>query len=283
MNPLPQRKKSPEEIAKLRESLGIPPDSTDAEAEAEASAEAEWAEPLPSPGSNNSYAGPPPDAMTPVDDDPPHVHARPQFRSFKRSERLHERLPQPEIEARRDMPEPAAEPNRLPRVPAYPVAGSRQARPVRSLKRSEQAPVPAPVMPAADSPLPVHRHTEQELAEARRRDALAVMAQGVYQIPGAAHPVLLAIGYLLAIGGAAAPSLLAGLVLLTGDYRLGMACSQGYHILTGCTLAALPIAGFIQFRKTLSRHHAAFIAVIVFFSLVFAVLHYFFPQLRHAT
>ena len=277
MNPLPQRKKSPEEIAKLRESLGVPPDLADAEAPVESP------EPQALPGPNNPNAGPPPDAMTPVDDDPPHVHARPQFRSFKRSERLHEPLPQPEIEARREASDPASEPSLLPRVPVIPVAGSRQARPVRSLKRSEQAPAPAPLAPAADSQLPVHRHTEQELAEARRRDALAVMEQGVYQIPGAAHPALLAIGYVLAIGGAAAPSLLDGLVMLTGDYRLGQACSQGYHVLTGCTLAALPIAGFIHCRKTLSRHHAAFIAVIVFFALVFAVLHYFFPQLRHAT
>lgn len=272
MNPLPQRKKSPEEIAKLRESLGIPPSSADADADADA----EWPEPLPPHGPNTRSADPPPDAMTPVDDGPPHVRARPPFRSFKRSERL----PQPELEVLREAPDPAAQPSLLPRVPVIPVAASRQAKPLRSLKQS--APTPAPVAAAPDSKLPVHRHSEQELAETRRRDALAVISQGAFHIPCAAHPSLLAIGYVLAIGGAATPFLLDQLSGLTGSYMLGMACSQGYHVLTASTLAALPIAGFIFFSKTLSRHHAAFIAVIVFFALVFAVLHYL-PLLRHAT
>ena len=139
---------------------------------------------------------------------------------------------------------------------------------------------PAPL--AADSKLPVHRHSDAELAEVRRRDALAVMSQDAYQLPEAAHPALLAVGYGLAIGGAAAPILLDGFSRLTASYTLGMAWGSGYHLLTGCTLAALPVAAFICLRKSLSRHHAAFIAVIVFFALVFAVLHYF-PQLRNAT
>jgi hypothetical protein len=112
------------------------------------------------------------------------------------------------------------------------------------------------------------------LAEVRRRDALAVLSQGAYQLPGAAHPALLSLGYLLAMGGAAAPILLDWTSRLTESYTLGTAFSSGYHLLTACTLAALPIAGFIYFKKTLSRHHAAFISIIVFFALVFAVLHY---------
>ena len=50
---------------------------------------------------------------------------------------------------------------------------------VRSLRKSEQAHLPAlPTEPAADSKLPVHRHSDKELNEIRRREALAMMAPG---------------------------------------------------------------------------------------------------------
>ena len=218
------------------------------------------------------------DAVAPVVDEAPPVHARPQFRSFKRSERM----PRPEAAALREVPAAPLAPDAVPLVSAIPTAAARQRKPLRSLKQSAPAAAPVPPLPAADSKLPVHRHSEQELAEARRRDALAVMAQGAYQLPGAAHPVLLAIGYVLAIGGAAAPTLLDGLSRLTGSFTLGLAFSHGYDLLVGGSLAALPIAGFVLVRKSLSRHHAAFIASIAFFALVFAAIH-FIPQLRHAT
>jgi K+-transporting ATPase A subunit len=42
------------------------------------------------------------------------------------------------------------------------------------------------------------------------------------------------------------------------------------------------VAAFIGIRKPISRHHAAFIAVIALFVIIFGALHYF-PHLRHAT
>lgn len=270
MNPLPQRKKSAEEIAILRESFGMPP--------APFTAETEQARAYPvATVSSKIAADPPVDAMVPVDDAPPLVHARPQFRTFKRSERS----PQPETGALPHAHAATAEAAIAPQVAAMPSAGRRR-RPLRLQRSAEQAAAPAPSAPAAESKLPVQRHSVAELADARRRDALAVISQGAYEVPGAAHPALLAIGYGLAIGGAAAPTLLNGLSRLTDSYTLGLAYGGGYHLLTAATLAALPVAGFIYCCKTLSRHHAAFIAIIVFFALVFAVLHYI-PQLRHAT
>ena len=50
----------------------------------------------------------------------------------------------------------------------------------------------------------------------------------------------------------------------------------------GCSTAAMLLAAFIYLRRPISRHHAAFIAVIALFVIVFGALH-FFPQLRHAT
>lgn len=173
-----------------------------------------------------------------------------------------------------------------PPVPAVVVVVPQPTRPVRSLKRAEHtappgpAPVPDPVLAAGK--LPVRRHSEEELAEVRRRDALAVLSQGGYQPPKAAHPALLACGYFLAIGGAAAPVLLDWVSLLTGSYTLGASFSSGYHLLVGGTLASLPIAGYIGYKLSLSRHHAAFMAVIVFIALVFAVLHYL-TLIPHAT
>ncbi|KAB2640896.1 MAG: hypothetical protein DVB25_03390 [Verrucomicrobia bacterium] len=229
MNPLPLRKKSPEELAKLRQTFGI----------------------LPSP----------PAAQTP--DERPSLASAPKRMGA--------------------LPLPSA------KIPADVAAPQRQLRPPsRSFKRSEHRPkleADTPSLTATDatpSPLPLRRHSAQELAHARRHDALAVISRGAYQLPTAAHPVLLVCGYLLACGGAAAPTLLDGLSRLTGSYTLAMAWSQGYHLLTACTLAALVVAAVIYARNSLSRHHAAFIAIIVFFALVFSVIHYF-SQLRHAT
>lgn len=265
MNPLPQRKKTPEEIAKLRESLGIRADP----GSPNIPEEPHPTPPRPAPSAPRPDH--PPLQVTPVDEVRPRPHARSHGHSFKRSEYT----PQPQVATVLPSPTPILEPSGHPLPPVIPIAVSHPSRPIRSLKRSEHAPTPpAPKPVPANSKLPVHRHSDQELAEVRRRDALAVLSQGAYQLPGAAHPALLSLGYLLAMGGAAAPILLDWTSRLTESYTLGTAFSSGYHLLTACTLAALPIAGFIYFKKTLSRHHAAFISIIVFFALVFAVLHY---------
>jgi len=281
MNPLPLRKKSPEELAKLRENFGIPVSPP--------ALQAAEGRPSPATGPNGLGVLPLPSAMMPADNAAPQRHLRPQSRSFKRSEHRPQALGV--------TPSPAATEASLPnaiilgdaetkqeqapaRMPAPQVA--RPSCPEPSFAKPSTKSTGLSTAPLALGQLPLRRHSAQELAQARRRDAMAVMSQGAYQLPTAAHPVLLACGYLLAIGGAAAPTLLDWLSRLTGSYTLGMAWSHGYHLLTACTLVALVVAGVIFIRNSLSRHHASFIAIIGFFALVFALIHYF-SQLRHAT
>jgi hypothetical protein len=272
MNPLPQRKKTPEEIAKLRESLGVPVDP------ALAGSDAGDFAPGPSPEAESTAAT--------LEQAPP-IQTPPTQHSLKRSERIPQLHAGPILEPvapvlsqieRLQTPEPVA--------PVSPVAVPHLPKPIRSLKRSEREAAPVKEAMAkpipADSKLPVHRHSDQEIADIRRRDAVSVIAQGGFELPVLAPIPLLIIGYLLAIGGAAAPTLLDLISRLTDSYTMGNSFGGGYHLLTGCTLAALPIAAFIFIKKTLSRHHAAFITIIVFFALVFAVVHYL-PLLRNAT
>ena len=233
MSLLPQRKKSTTEIAKLRESLGIPilpPDQTPAPV---------------NPVTETAFPTPPP---APPRDGPKQVH------SLKRSERI------PSVPL--DPPEPAAP---LAAVTTLPIPGLKR---VRSLRKSEYRapPVTRQNGPPADSNLPSHRHSDEQLQAMRRREALALLTPVVHPQFVAAHPALLVPGYVCALIGA------------------GAICfyQQPVTVSAPCAAASLLIAGFIALRKPLSRHHAAFITVITLFVIVFGVLHYF-PQLRHAT
>lgn len=251
MSLLPQRKKTAEEIAKLRENLGVP------------------ALPADSPETPTT---PPVEALVPAHHqatvvaadieaaETPHIEPAPApiphgpkpVHSLKRSERI---------------PVPAAEETPAETPTPEPTPGS--PKPVRSLRKSEQIPVltPTQAKSSADSKIPFHRHSDDEIAEIRRRDALAMMNA---QIPNpklaAAHFTLLIPGYLLAIAGASCFI----------SYEVPMAATAG------CATSALLISGFIFVRRPISRHHAGFIAIIALLVLVFGALH-FFPHLRHAT
>lgn len=205
MSLLPQSKKSPEEIAKLRETLGVvgPPP-------------AEGALSAVAPISTEEKAG---DSALP--------------------------------------PQPAAE------VPA-PVTQAPKI--VRSLRKSEQGPVSPLPPPPVDTKLPVHRHTDREIQEIRRREMLAARNQAGKLIPKPAHPGLIIPGYLLVIAAA--------LGIHFHDLQK--------EIAAGCVVGAMIVAAFIFFKRPLSVHHAAFITVAVLFVVVFGALHYF-PQLRHGT
>jgi hypothetical protein len=169
MSELPQRKKSPEEIARMREEMGIPGDSS---ADNAAANRAEIAE---------STAGG--ESQSPLSEP---IQPR-QVRSLKRSERM------PVIAAA--IPDTPDDP---PPSGTGPVA-----KPVRSLRKSEQVPTlqkPAPAPP--DSKLPGHRHSDEELLEIRRRAALDAQMNPIPQKPLKAHPALYVPGYLLALAGA---------------------------------------------------------------------------------
>ncbi len=242
MSLLPQRKKSAEEIAKLRETLGVPA-PPEKETETPVAAGFETIVPTHHEAIVEHHPAPPEPEAPPARHDPKPV------RSLKRAERIPPPEPHTSKAVHIDVPH--------------------LAKPVRSLRKSEQVPVlvPAPPEPTADSKLPLHRHSDEEIAEIRRREALAMMNPSPPNPKlAAAHVALLIPGYLCAIAGATCFL----------SYRFPMAATAA------CAAVALLISAFVFVRRPLSRHHAAFIAMIALFVLVFGTLH-FFPQLRHAT
>jgi hypothetical protein len=258
MSLLPQRKKSAEELAKLRESLGIvgpPADGEVLSPEAPAIESAIRAEaPLPEVSAKAvEIVLATPLAPLPLAE----AHAPKPVHSLKRSERI-PALPSDEHPA--NIAEHPLEPIPSP----LPVAPGPKI--VRSLRKSEQGPLPEIHAPLPDSKLPIHRHNDREIQEIRRQEMFAMQSAGSHLESLVAHPVIIIPGYLLAVAGAA--------------------CFYYYELqiqyTAACVIAALLVAGFIFFKKPLSRHHAAFIAVISLFVIVFGALHYF-PQLRYGT
>jgi hypothetical protein len=254
MSQLPQRRKSAEEIAKLRESLGIPHDPaadavTDAApVEEDLSRYAPEAvamrDPLSEEECKVSEAAP----LVPLP-----VPAAPVARpvsSLRKSERM-PMLPSDEI------PVPPVE------DPVV-VLGPKR---VKSLRKSERVPLPvaAPAVPA-DSKLPQQRHSEEEIQRIRRQETFAMQAALANRPNPVAHLAWVIPGYLCAIGGAVS----------FYYYDLDL------RITAACVALAWVIGTFIFFKKPLSRHHAGFILVMGLFVVVFGTLHYF-PQLRHGS
>jgi hypothetical protein len=202
MNPLPQRKKTAEEIARLREEFMPPTPAPSAAAKTEEAAPA----PLPDPVSYE---------------------------------------PRPPVEA----------------------------KPVRSLRKSERIPLPekaaAPIVPVnPQSALPSHRRSDQELNQIRRSQAFEVQAPAKHLIALTAHPILLGLGYSAAFIAAFLPIV------------NWLWTDVSYPAPAGFCVLALLTAAFIALKKRRSIHHAAFIGLIALFTIVFGAL-YYFPQLRN--
>jgi len=219
MSLLPKKKKSVEEIAKIREGLGIPGD------------------PLIEKKSPEAVSGMSV-VPTPVEPTPLPVELLP--------------APQPA----ESVSQPMA--NRGPKL-------------VRSLRKSEQVPLPVerPPVRSVESILPILKHSDSELQELRRREALAAIGksgQSIHPLLKRAHPMMLVPGYLFVT---AAPI-----------------CYQGYDLAiqapAACVVFALVFSVLIFIKNPQSRHHSAFIAVTAIFVIVFGALHYF-PQLRYGT
>jgi hypothetical protein len=268
MSLLPQRKKSADEIAKLRESLGIPalapatgelpvepaaqmPVAPEILNAATTAADVKFPEPLETTPS-----------IAPIP--APVVREPKEVRSLKRSERIPV-LPVDGMGPLIHLPG-APEPLTIPASSPLPVDhGPKQ---VRSLRKSEQVPLPAieRPKPSVDSKLPVHSHSDREISEIRRQEAIAMQAPPVHPRSLSAHPALVIPGYLFALTGAAC----------FYHYELDL------EFTAACVVIALLFAGYIFFKKPLSRHHAAFISVAALFVIVFGAVHYF-PQIQHGT
>lgn len=243
MSLLPQRKKSPEEIARLRESLGIPQTQDDPAGEA-------------------------PEQLIPTTHQAQEIHPEPAVHidppASSPDPFLHRAFHshQPVHTDSHDEPVPVLKeaPPVHPTLQPEPVTPKR----AKSLKKSEQAPIPPPnpIASPEQSLAAFHRHSDAELAELRRRDALARLAAPPPPNLTHAHPAVTTLGYL---GPAAAA---AGIWFYQVEMR----------ITASCLAVSLLIAILISFRNPYSRHHAAFIIIAVLFTAAFGALHYF-PQL----
>lgn len=257
MSGLPKQKKSADEIAKLRETLGIqgapPPEP-----------------PLPPPEplapfpTNAAIALTPPlpvvadlETSLPVSPAPETTMLLPsmpppakQVRSLKRSERLPQLTP---------LVNPA---HSLGQAAAHELAS----KIVKSLRKSEQIPLTLTPQIHSDSALPSQRHSDQEIARLRRNEALS--QQAILGPPPTRFGYLAWIlpGYVVVVLGA----------LLTYCYQLSA------YFLCPCLGISLACAVLLLLKKPLFRHHAAFIAVMVLFVGIFSAL-YFIPQLRYGT
>ena len=252
MSLLPQRKKSAEEIAKLRETLGIPgqvpgedlPSDARFDRAGAVAAPAESAAPAPpqpvAPPVEASQLAPLPSAA-PVK----------QVRSLKKAERV-PMLPT-------DSPLPAQP------EPEIPVLGQKIVKSLRKAEQGPLSPVPAPT-PKADSKLPFQRHSEEEIRRIRRQEAIALQASAPKPPTLAVHLAVVIPAYVLLLAGT--------LNFYYYEWKI-----QGT---AACVALALALASYIFFKKPLSRHHAAFISVFALFVIVFGALHYF-PQLRHGS
>ncbi len=256
MSPLPQRKKSAEELAKLRESLGIPglePGMDSVPAATRATLPAADRSPQQTVVNEESKVSVDPVVV---------VQEAKEVRSLKRSERAAVLHPDAEETVEKLPPSSASV-----ELPVATKSAGRSPKVVRSLRKSEQGPVETTrVKPVSDSKLPVHRHSDEEIGRIRRMQAISAMAPQEKPRNLSAHLALVVPGYLLAVAGSA------GVYF----YDLPLAVTAA---LAG---TALLIALFIFIRKPLSRHHAAFIVVAVLFLTVFGALHYF-PQIQHGT
>ena len=219
---IPDRKKTPEEIAALREGLGIPP------------------APAPSPAQPPALPSSPPP--------PP------------------ERVESP-AQAEPQAPTATAAPEEpvihldLPPMPARPLPSEPKLS--HSFRKQEPPLAPASNIPARRTQLPSRRHDSRDIAQIRKREAVAAL-----QHQHAPDPV----AHLRR--QTASPFLYVPAYLFTA--AAGVTAWQRVHYVTPAALTGLAtlIMLFIAIRKPRSRHHAALLFIAIFLTLVFGALHY---------
>lgn len=226
---IPQKKKSPEELAALRNELGIPASKVDS---------------------------------------PPQQKPEPADVSAAKTDDEPSQPPPVAIEPSPPIEESQAQPTEQPRslTPAEP---KRNVSKRHSLRKQELPLAPAP-RSQHKTELPSRRKPNENLAEIRKRQALANLPNQA-QDPAAhlkkitAHPALLTPAYLFALGAA-------------------IAAWQWTHYLTPlCLIGASAILTlFIFATKKRSRHHAAILLTIIILILAFGGIRYA-PLFHHAT
>jgi len=113
--------------------------------------------------------------------------------------------------------------------------------------------------------LPVHRHSDEELERIRLRGLFETRDHAL-RLPMQRERTWIVVGGYLFAMSAALPV---------------------YHNLpiilpAAIVLLSLAFGAYLFFLRPYSKHHGAFIGIVVLFVMTYAALHYF-PQLRHAT
>ena len=148
-----------------------------------------------------------------------------------------------------------------------PRVDSEATNPVATLKPDSPAakePVPQPALDPATG-LPAHRHTNDELDRIRRRGMFETQDEAIRLPARRERTWIILVGYAFAMS-AAIPVYHSLPILLP----------------VAIAAASLAFAAYLFFLRPYSKHHGAFIGIVVLFVLTYAALQYF-PQLRHAT
>lgn len=274
MSSLPKHKKSADEIAKLRESLGIavqPPTSeslpdaipeqrvAEAERDDTRGGKADTSDSEVSSVSI-SVSVPEAPALSPLP-----ISGLPAKKVYTL------RQADQALEIPKETDQQLTPETGFPELPAAAnVPVSPGPRAVHSLRKSEQLPLARlPARAPDSSKLPIHRHSEEEIREFRRHEVYAMQKLAASKLSQKAHWIVVIPGYLFALGAS-------------------VACYNCYYnrdsvLITGICLAlSFLIAGYLLLRKPFSRHHAAFIGVMSMIVTVFGIL-YYFPNLRYGT
>lgn len=253
MSPLPERRKSAEELAELRESLGISADGPPPGVPGVRPDEGKTVIPAGTKGE-------------PAKEEVPVVKADAVF----------EKLPEAEVAAEEGTEE-------------KPVV----LKIVHSLKRSERGPIEIPKVSAESESgkLPVRRHTEKELMRLKHQEPVASEPPAVHLQKLTLHRgiVVMAYGLIFFCVGLVllgeywskrpTPDLpsLAIADLVHGE---GFG-TQLLGFLAGSCVVILLFAGWMAWKKPRSRHHAGFLTIIAVLVLVFGLIH-FLPELHGA-
>ncbi|WP_035614610.1 hypothetical protein [Haloferula sp. BvORR071] len=285
---LPQRRKSAEEIAKLREAMGVPGAPADG-GESAAPAVRPPAPPPPPPPPPVAKEAVSPAAVAPAAkaalpatrSGPPEPHATDHAAKVRaHAERV--ALEDAVLEEQSELEEDLSPVARLPKT-------------VRSLRKSEQGIVETrrldpevAVVRVDGAALPQRRHDERELM-AMRRIQQASPDQALNHIgQQTARWYALTLGYLLPALGILCAWLSHWLPTVPSPEFPTIAMAEfsrtpgldrlGFGLLAGFGVIALLLAGWIAWKKPRSRHHAGFITIIGVLILVFGIIHQFTPN-----
>jgi len=190
VTPLPERKKTAEELEELRANLGVP-DQLPPDAPGVAPGSRERVE-LPKEKSKERM---------PVEELPPGAGLEGRERVELPKEKSREPTPADEAEAEAEVetPEESKSASPEPGAPNVPPP-----KPVRSLKRSEREPRKLPPRKSRtpeNSDLPNRRHSDGELQRLRMQNAMEAKPPIERINAQCGHWALLALGYLLALAG----------------------------------------------------------------------------------